>query len=285
MPETETIMREPGVYYGMSFADYRRIDAVNHSLLWEMQTKSPKHALYYRDHPKEDTPALLIGRAAHSLILEPETFTEHWAVAPAVDRRTKAGKAEWAAFVEQAGEKSVLSGNDYEAIEEMAKAIESQRLHRLVRTGKAEVVVVWVDDETGILCKGRLDYLHQERGLFVIDFKTTEDARQGPFGYSIQKYGYFSQAAFYCMACEALLEQTPGYTWLVAEKKPPYAVAAYQIQAGTLNAGTEFCRRALSHYARCLETDEWPGYPDDVVPIEMPQWAIDREMQISQYMM
>lgn len=273
----------PGIYYDVPFADYVEINAVNHSLLHTLETKSPLHARYQRENPTPNTPALLVGRAAHSLILEPATFDQYWVVAPDVDRRTKAGKEEWSACVEGAAGRGILTAGDYESIREMADAIQSQRLHKLVRTGKAEVVLVWDDDETGLRCKGRLDYLHQTRGLFVIDFKTTDDAGEEAFAHSIQKWGYHSQAAFYCMGCEALLGQTPGYTWLVAEKHPPYAVAAYQIQAGTLNAGSDFCRRAMRRYAHCLEADQWPGYPDDVLPIEMPKWAIDREAQMSQY--
>jgi len=275
----------PGIYYGVPFEEYRAIDAVNHSLLRTLETKSPKHALHERDNPRDDTPALLLGHAAHALVLEPETFSKRYAIAPEVNKRTKAGKGAWAEFCESAGEMTVITQQDYETVKEMATAIEAQRLHRLVRTGKAEVVLIWNDAETGLLCKARLDYLHQERGLFVIDFKTTEDAREDSFAYSIQKYGYYSQAGFYCQGVEEVLGQTPDYTFLVAEKKQPYAVAAYQLQCATLSAGTEFCRRALRHYARCLEADNWPGYPDDVTPIDMPQWAIDREMGIASYQM
>jgi len=276
---------EPGIYYDVPFAQYREIDAVNHSLLRTLETKSPLHAKYQRDHPSEETPALRIGRAAHSLVLEPGTFNIYWAVAPDVDRRTKAGKAEYADFEAEVGNRDVVSFQEMADIHEMAKAITDQRLHRLVRSGKSEVVIVWVDDETKLKCKVRLDYLHEERGLFVIDFKTTTDASEDAFTYSIQKFGYHSQAAFYCMACESIFGQTPGYTWLVSEKEPPYAVAAYQIRSTTLDAGTSFCRRALEHYRRCLESYEWPGYPDAVTAIDMPKWAIDRELQISQYMM
>lgn len=279
------IPTEPGIYYGLPFDKYRAIDAVNHGLLWTMESKSPLHALWQLEHPDEETPALRIGRAAHSAILEPETFFDHWAVAPDVDRRTKDGKQAFADFEAGIGGRGIVTAAEYADIQAMATAIEGQRLHRLVRTGRAEVVLIWDDPDTGLRCKARLDYLHQERGLFVIDLKTAECAAEEAFAYSVQKYGYFSQAAFYCMGCEEVIGQTPGYTWLVAEKSAPYAVAGYQIQAATLNAGTEFCRRALQRYARCATNDDWPGYPDEVKPLDMPKWRIEREMSISQYQM
>ena len=286
MSEPATIITEPGIYYAMPFAEYRTIDAVNHGLLRTLETKSPLHARHHRDHPSPDTPALRIGRAAHSLILEPDTFLDRWAVAPECDRRTKAGKGVWSTFIEEAGDRDVLSASEFSAIQRMAESIKTQRLQRLVRHGKAEVVMVWTDPVTGLKCKARLDYLAQKDGAaFVIDLKTTKDAGFDAFADSIQKFNYHSQAAYYAMACEELLGQTPGYTWLVAEKFPPYAVAGYQCQSGTLGAGTEFCRRALDRYARCLDNDEWPGFPDAVLPIEMPAWKINQEMHLAQYRM
>jgi hypothetical protein len=279
------IPNECGIYYDVPFSDYVQIDAINHSFLWAMENQTPLHARWKQDHPHEETPALRIGRAAHALILEPETFEQRWAVAPEVDRRTKAGKEAWSQFVDGSGDKDVIAAAEFESIQAMAQAIESQRLHKLVRTGRAEVVLIWDDPDTGLRCKGRLDYLHQERGLFVIDFKTTECAAEDAFAYSIQRYGYHSQAFFYASGCDEILGQTPGYTWLVAEKNPPYAVAAYQCQGATLEAGGGLCRRALAKYKRCMESGDWPGYPDDVTPIDMPRWAIEKEQQISMYMM
>ena len=44
----------------------------------------------------EQTPSLLLGSVVHCLFLEPEKFGAEYAVAPAVDRRTKVGKETFA---------------------------------------------------------------------------------------------------------------------------------------------------------------------------------------------
>ena len=33
-------------------------------------------------------------------------------------------------------------------------------------------------------------------------------------------------------------------------------------------------RRDLNALARCLESDKWPSYPETIVPLSMPRWAV-----------
>lgn len=265
---------EHGIYEGMPFSEYREIEAVNNTLLWDIVSKTPLHARYEQLHPK-DTPSLVFGRALHAKVLEPDTFGNKYIVAPEVDRRTKAGKATWAAFVESAGGREVLTQEDAASIEAIAQAMQKQVIHKLVRSGEAEVVLVWEDEETGLLCKARLDYLHRAFDQIIIDLKSTEDASPEGFSRSMAKYGYHQQASFYSHGWEVLANLTPAFTFLAVEKNPPYAAAAYQIQAASLDAGEISWRKAIRTYAECLEKDQWPGYEDKILPIEIPQWALN----------
>ncbi len=48
--------------------------------------------------------------------------------------------------------------------------------------GMNEVSIVWVDEQTGLKCKARLDRLTVYRGYpFVLDLKTSKDASPSPF--------------------------------------------------------------------------------------------------------
>ena len=40
----------------------------------------------------EDSPALIMGKAVHCRILEPQEFGKRYTIAPQIDRRTKEGK-------------------------------------------------------------------------------------------------------------------------------------------------------------------------------------------------
>ena len=86
----------------MSNKTYREHEGVSRSELNIILTKSPMHFKYSPEHQEEEVPALLEGRAAHKLILEPETFTEEFAIAPKCDRRTIEGKTRYAEFVLEA---------------------------------------------------------------------------------------------------------------------------------------------------------------------------------------
>lgn len=65
----------------------------------DLINRSPAYYRYVKENPKEQTLAMLLGSVFHKLVPEPETFTAEYAVCPAVDRRTKAGKEVYQAFV------------------------------------------------------------------------------------------------------------------------------------------------------------------------------------------
>ena len=75
----------------MTNKTYREHEGVSRSELNIILTKSPLHFKYAQENHEEETIALLEGRAAHKLILEPESFTEEFAIAPKCDRRTVEG--------------------------------------------------------------------------------------------------------------------------------------------------------------------------------------------------
>lgn len=80
--------------------EYRTREGVSSTDLKHLM-RSPAHFKYWKEHPQEDTPALLFGRASHKYMLEKDDFFNEFAVVPNIDRRTKAGKEEYAKFLEE----------------------------------------------------------------------------------------------------------------------------------------------------------------------------------------
>ena len=66
------------------------------------------------------------------------------------------------------------------------------------------------------------------------------------------------------------------YAIIAQEKSEPYAVAVYRLSVGPLSMGDEYIDAVLPIYAKCVETDEWPGYPDEAQEIHLPPWAWKR---------
>lgn len=144
----------------------------------------------------------------------------------------------------------------------------------------------------------------------VVDLKTTEDASLEGFSKSIANWGYDVQHPYYLDGLRLALEQSdsvppsvgtaelsaywidpvtgvlcrcrpdfwrgqPDYFVFVAvEKKAPYAVGVYVLDADSVASGRAQYLDALNIYAKCLANDNWPGYSDKVQTISVPAWHL-----------
>jgi len=139
----------------------------------------------------------------------------------------------------------------------------------------------WEDAETGLLCKGRFDEIGRRAGV-IVDLKTTRDASREAFSRAIYTIGYYIQAAHYIAGAKALGIDADRFGIIAVEKDPPYAVAIYEVSGAALYDGERERRKLLELYAQCEESGEWPGYPQEVVEIDLPVWApnqIDRRLE------
>lgn len=272
---------KPGIYPGVPFDEYQQWDAVNNSFLWELSTKSPAHAKHSKENPKPPTPALKYGHGLHALALEPGTFKSKYIVAPGCNKTTKSGKDIWNHFLKGVNGREVIAAKDYISMLELDNAMKSQRIHRYIEQGKAEISIVWKDKRTGLMCKARPDYVH-ERHAIIINLKSTMDASKGRFSRDIFKYGYYQGASFYCDGWRTLTDNMPAYVFLAYEKNPPYLIVAYELAAKDIIAGRLAYRKGLKTYKECLKKNSWPGYPDEVQMISMPEWAL-KQSGVNQY--
>lgn len=260
----------------MSEKEYREHPGVNKSTLWEIR-KSPAHYKWALENPGEDTPALRMGRLIHSLVLQPETVDEVYAVAPSgIDRRTKDGKEAWARFCETSEGKEIVTAEDWAEAKQIAfSALSSAK--DLLTGCVTEVPLFWDDPRTGIRCKCRVDAMKELDDRFVmIDLKTTTDASSQSFARDAAKYGYAVQAAHYINGVTAcgLNHGKPIEWWFVAvEKKGPYAVNLLKASEQFIDEGQFRLTGLMDKLDECMRVDEYPGYGEGV--INLPAWAIE----------
>lgn len=270
---------EPGIYPGLSFSDYHRIRAASHTVL-DPFSRSAAHAREAMLHPPEPTEARALGHAFHVCLLEPERYALEYVVPPKVDRRTKAGKAEWAEW--EAGHPAVicLDPEDQEQFERMRDSVLAHATAREILTGPgaSEFSIVWTDDETGVLCKGRPDRVGAIGGYsFLVDVKTTRNASERAFAKDVASYGYHRQLAMYRDGLSALRPGPARRAAIIAvEKDPPYCVAVHELDERCLEQGQREYRGHLTAYKRCKETNVWPGYGEGLGLLDLPPWAVDR---------
>lgn len=234
---------------------------------------SPAHyqALGY----SEQTPAQRFGTLVHTLTLEPHTVPDRYVAAPNVDRRTRDGKAEWAAFQEAAGAREIVDAETLSSATACATAIAAHRVGRLIRAAsRIEEPIFWEDAVTGIRCKARPDAIAEYGVTMAIDVKTTRDASPRGFQRAIATYGYHVQAAHYLEACAAAGIEARGFLFACVESAPPHHVAAYLLDAEPVEEGRALRTRALDVYASCVASGEWPSYGGGkIMSIGLPRWA------------
>lgn len=243
--------------------NYNDIPAVRRSALWEMR-KSPAHYKYMVEHPPKETAALLFGTAAHKYILETDEFWEDYALAPEVDRRTKAGKEAWANHLLELEGKSSISISDYTTIQEMNESIlNNPTAKELLKTGIHEVPIQWMDPVTEEPCKCRPDCLTVYNGeKYIVDYKTTTSCEEGHFERSCRYYGYKLQAAMYTEGLFQSFFEPYKFAFVAQEKNPPYAVRVYFCDQGFIDEGMDIYRDLMGKYHKCRITGFWPGYED-----------------------
>lgn len=268
-PQPPQEIHLPTVVHGMPFEEYLATEGYGSGAIRQF-IKSPAHFLHYtRTKGEPPTPQMLLGSAAHCAVLEPREFNARYAKAPAVDRRTKAGKEEWAEFVACNPHKEILTPEQYDTAWAIKDTLAAMPEYRALMSANAEYAVevsrFWVDEATGIKLKGRADMLRSD-GV-CIDLKTTVDA--SPHGYprAIAKYGLHIQAAIYCDAfgCDRFI-------FVAIENKPPFAAGVYHLDEASLELGRQQYRAALEGIAQCEHEGVYPvGYGEQ--EISLPNWA------------
>lgn len=264
---------KPGIYGDISNNEYHSGDGVSKTSLDKI-AKSPAHYLHHLSHKSESTPAMDIGTATHTLILEPEKFDDEIAVLPdGIDRRTKAGKAAYAEFQEVSAGKVIIKADEFDAIQRMRDAVMAHpSAAQLLTGGIAEQSAYWVDEDTGMLCRCRPDFTV---GRVLLDLKTTDDASPVAFGRSAAKYRYEVQGAFYLDGMNAAGANIDEFAFIVVEKKPPYAVAVYVMEPDHFDAGRIKYNNDLATLKDAVESDSYKGYGDEPQPLLLPKWALD----------
>ena len=258
--------------------EYHAHPAISKSHL-DQVAKSPLHYwARYLDPNRvvpEPTPAMAIGSAVHTHVLELDQWDARYVSAPdGIDRRTKAGKAEWEAFTAAATGRTVLPKADADLVMRMAHSVFTHPAAAMLLAlpGKAETTHMWTDAATGLECKCRPDWLTDD-GRLLVDLKTTEDASARGFAKSIAQWRYHVQASWYLDGVEQATGTRPEqFLFLCVEKKAPYAVAVYAADAEMIAAGAQTAARDLDVLATCKAANAWPGYSDQIEPISLPPW-------------
>jgi hypothetical protein len=252
---------------------YHSFDAMSASRLRILDRSTSLHLAHSIANPS-DSPALAVGRALHCKVLTPHLYLRDFVVAPAVDRRTKEGKATYESFVASVGNKTVLTADQAEEVSSMAAAIADARMVVSDLNGSAEVSLF--AEIAGVRAKSRFDRLVEVNGeRIIVDVKTTaSSASKSEFERTIWNFGYGVQCAFYLEMARACGVPAQHFVFVVVEKTAPYATAVYRFSDEIADAFRPRMLELVAQYKAYL-ADGPRGY-EGVTEIGIPAWAAAR---------
>jgi hypothetical protein len=248
-------------------AEYFALQAINWSKLKAMRV-SPLHFLHAMESTIPDSPAMRLGRACHTAVLEPDVMPLDFTVW----EHARRGK-DWTEFAEVNAAKTILTVDEYDTALRIRDAVHANHdAAKLLRGCQFEQTVTWTDKATDLPCKCRPDAMKPYK---VIDLKTTRSVDARKFGRLAYDMGYFGQGAFYA---EGVKKSVPrrrrdwDFYMIVVESEPPHDCGVFKVDDDSLYASTLDVRALLDKAAYCLHKDEWPGRYHQVQTLSLPPW-------------
>ena len=222
-----------------------------------------------------------IGTATHLAILEPDAFDDTVRLRPDGHPNSTAHKEAVEDIYNRNPNALILSQVDYDSVWAMRDSVQANRAaQELIAGCQPEVSAIWTDPETGVRCRGRAD-VWQPHTKIIADVKTTVDARSEAFRKQIYRYGYYIQVGYYLRGWDTLgYGEDVRFALIAIEKKPPYAIAIYELDLEWLLMAQDEISALLKLYARCVREKRWPSYGQTSNTLAPTAWQIaDSESQ------
>ena len=249
--------------------------------------------------PRSEEDHFLFGTGAHSIILEPDVFKEHYAVGfdkskypdaldtiedlnPELIKRNlsltgtkrklveslisdgypkeKIMLCQQEEYASSCQNKKIIPSSDYKDMLGMLDAVNSHHTASKLLKGCAAEHSYLVEDEYGMIRKCRPDFI-TANGRVVCDLKSTTDVSPSGFGRSIVKYRYLIQAAWYLDVLKLHYgDDAPTvFSFIAIQKTRPYDVAVYYATEDQIAIGRAAYQQDYDLLRACLESDNWPG--------------------------
>jgi exodeoxyribonuclease VIII len=272
----------PGVFDNVPNEDYHALPGWG-STLFKAFTRSPAHAIAARN--KQPTPQqlknYLIGRAQHTILLEPHKYASEFCILPhdlaKRNKNSNAYKDGLAEFIRsEADGREIVTADEETQLLNMRDAVWSHPVADQLLTGKHKrrECSIWTEQQVngvGILRKCRPDLWLP--GL-PVDVKTTQDANPKAYGRIIHNFGYHVQGAWYI---DTMAPHDPDvgemFAHIAVEKEAPFGVSVVRIDPQAIALGRTIIENTLPRLAECIKADKWPGYSQEIQVVNVPAYA------------
>ena len=240
---------------------YSDLPGVNFSTLKHI-AKSPLHYAH-ACKPRQDSDVFRVGRALHSAVLEPAKFLTSYTSFDGERRHNKKNPSAWDLFcAEWSPTHTILTTKQMTDVLAMADAL-APVVAPYLEGAEVESVRTWVDDVTGIACKGRRDLV---QGSTLVEIKTAARLDYNAFQRQIVNLDYHTQLSWYGGP------EIARHLIIAVEKEAPYDTGVFEIDPEAIAVGARRWRGWLDLLQQCRERGEWPGRYPDVTRISLPSY-------------
>jgi len=251
--------------------DYYSIKMLSNSSLKNFLDYSPLKAWYLFKNGIKETPALINGRAIHCVVLEPEVFDNEFMVMPPdINLRTKDGRAERDALLETG--KTVLKGDQYKLAINIHDAVYNSPNCAKLLEGDPEVEFFTKFGD--IEFKGKVDLINYEKG-YVLDLKTTLDARPEQFAKECINRYYFMQAWVYREIARRNGHDIKNFIFIAVEKEPPFSKSIIRVTDEQFEIGCAMFDEAMTRYKVALENEN-RDFDNRIYTVDTPAWLLKK---------
>lgn len=301
------------IIYGMSNADYHAHPALGSSGMKVLLKSARKYWCEFINpdrKPKEQTAALKFGSQYDKLVLETETYFDHYMLSeihkiPLVPKkksetydedvivydRAVIEKNLYLDRVEKSG-KELIDQEDHDIAVAMRAELMAMPLSFIIKEGIKQASLFWEEivvidgEEVKIQCKARPDImLEPEQNEYfpngvLLDLKSTKDASAIGFGKQLFDLFYQLSAFHYKRGYSKVFEldvyQDVPWYWVCSEKSEPYESVYRPITQEQLIDGEYHAKKALYTYAKAKSSGKWEGYSQAPEAAITPGWIMNR---------
>lgn len=266
---------KPGIYNMTNEQYHGDRTAISKSGL-DLIHRSPAHFKWAQDNKRAETDAMAKGSLVHLLALEPSKFDEEYVLMPD-DIKVKRGKA-WDEFSTLNQDKTILSATQLSDARLIAETVMANPVAaRIIEQAVAIEESVFAEDmKTGVMGKCRPD-IRVNGALY--DLKTSRNAAAGSFAASVKSFRYHVQSAYYTDLCNEHDMGIERFGFIVVDTDwMPYQCTVFHgLEKEAIDIGRAEYRQDLDRYAECLESGEWPGYPEEYDLLSLAGYGYDED--------
>lgn len=210
----------------------------------------------------QDSAAFVVGRAAHTLILEgPDVYWKTYGIGGPINPKTEKpygsdtkAYQEWVVAQGRpclTGDEDLLVQKLYTGVRKHPRAVE------LISQGSAEGVLrTQYGNEP---CQSRYDWVNPDHG--IVDLKTCDNLDY--FENDARKYGYVYQMSFYRSLATCVTGLILPVHMIAIEKREPFRCGVWRIGVDVLGLAEQENLAAIQRLQHCRATDAWPtGYEE-----------------------